>query len=142
MKKKILVNAMMAVGCIAGTSAYAQFISPVAGDSINLFDQRLGLTTVGPLNTGRSVADRRSAVNLFDGTAASLNANTTATMGNLSGSLAGSHSGYLYRVLSGDLQITNNLEFGTGNSINTPNTTATPHNPLLLDLGDRHLAGC
>jgi outer membrane autotransporter protein len=139
MKKKILVNAMMAVGCIAGTSAYAQFISPVAGDSINLFDQRLGLTTVGPLNTGRSVADRRSAVNLFDGTAASLNANTTATMGNLSGSLAGSHSGYLYRVLSGDLQITNNLEFGTGNSINTPNTTATPHNPLLLDLGDRHL---
>jgi len=139
MKKKILVNAMIAMGCIAATNAYSQFITPVADDSIELFDQRLGLTQVGPLNTGLSVEGRRSKVTLFDGSSALLNANTTATIGNLSGSLTGSHSGYLYRVLSGDLAFTNNLELGTGNSIFTGDTSATPNNPLLLDLGTSHL---
>ena len=139
MKKKILVNAMMAIGSIAATNAYSQFIAPVADDSVVLFDQRLGLTAVGPVNSGLSVDDRRSQVTLFDGSSALLNANTTATMGNLSGSLKGSHSGYLYRVLSGDLSITNDLELGTGNSNLPGNTTATPNKPLLLDLGARHL---
>lgn len=139
MKKKILVNAMIAMGCIAATNAYSQFITPVADDSIELFDQRLGLTQVGPLNTGLSVEGRRSRVTLFDGSSALLNANTTATIPNLSGSLTGSHSGYLYRVLSGDLAFTNNLELGTGNSILTGDTSATPNNPLLLDLGTSHL---
>ena len=139
MKKKILVNAMIAMGCIAATNAYSQFITPVADDSIELFDQRLGLTQVGPLNTGLSVEGRRSKVTLFDGSSALLNANTTATIPNLSGSLTGSHSGYLYRVLSGDLAFTNNLELGTGNSILTGDTSATPNNPLLLDLGTSHL---
>lgn len=139
MKKKILVNAIIAMGCIAATNAYSQFITPVADDSIELFDQRLGLTQVGPLNTGLSVEGRRSRVTLFDGSSALLNANTTATIPNLSGSLTGSHSGYLYRVLSGDLAFTNNLELGTGNSILTGDTSATPNNPLLLDLGTSHL---
>ena len=139
MKKKILVNAIIAMGCIAATNAYSQFITPVADDSIELFDQRLGLTQVGPLNTGLSVEGRRSRVTLFDGSSALLNANTTATIPNLSGSLTGSHSGYLYRVLIGDLAFTNNLELGTGNSILTGDTSATPNNPLLLDLGTSHL---
>lgn len=147
MKKKILVNAMMAMGCIAATNAYSQFIAPVSGDSINLFDQRLGLTAIDPLGptivdpfkSGRSVAERRSSVNLFNGTSALLNSNTTATAGNLSGSLTGSHDGYLYRVLNGDLLITNNLELGTGNSIKVGDTTASPHKPLLLDLGNSRL---
>ena len=130
---------MMAIGSIAATNAYSQFIAPVADDSVVLFDQRLGLTAVGPVNSGLSVDDRRSQVTLFDGSSALLNANTTATMGNLSGSLKGSHSGYLYRVLSGDLSITNDLELGTGNSNLPGNTTATPNKPLLLDLGARHL---
>lgn len=143
MKKKILVNAMMAVGCIAATSAHSQFIEPVTGDAINLFDQRLGLTLVGPGNTGLSVVERRNRVNLVDGTAASSDLNTTATSANLSGSLTGSHLGYLYRVLNGDLTISNNqsnnLELGTGNSIRAGDVTASPHKPLLLDLGQSHL---
>ena len=137
MKKKILVNAMIGIGCIAATNAYSQFIAPVTGDSINLFDQRLGLTTVGPLNTGLSVVDRRARVNLFDGSSALLNPNTTATVPLVVP--AGSHAGYLYRVLNGELQITNNLELGTGNSINAGDVTASPHKPLLLDLGDSRL---
>lgn len=139
MKKKILVNAMMGLGCLAATNAYSQFIEPVTEDAINLFDQRLGLTAVGPLNTGLSVDGRRSRVNLFDGTSALLNANTTATAANLSGSLVGSHSGYLYRTLINELSVANNLELGTGNSIKTGDTTASPHKPLLLDLGEHKL---
>lgn len=144
MKKKILVNAMIAMGCVAATNASAQLVAPVVGDAINLFDQRLGLTTVAPvgpsvvdpLQTGLSVEDRRALVTLVGNTSLST---ATATLSNLSGSLTGSHDGYLYRVLSSDLQITNDLQLGTGNSIRTGDTTASPHKPLLLDLGDRRL---
>lgn len=137
MKKKILVNAMMAMGCIAATQAHSQFIAPVAGDAINLYDQSLGLTTVGPYNTGLSIAERRSGITFVG---SGLLSSATATNTNLLsiGSL-GSHSGYLYRALGADLTIANNLELGTGNSILSPSTTATPHKPLLLDLGDSQL---
>jgi len=138
MKKKILVNAMMAMGCIAATNAHSQFIAPVAGDAINLYDRSLGLTAVGPYNTGLSIADRRSGIHLVSG----LLSSATATDTNLLniGSL-GSHSGYLYRALGADLGLptTTNLELGTGNSIMSGATTATPHKPLLLDLGNSKL---
>ena len=137
MNKKILVNAMMAMGCIAATNAYSQFIAPITGDSIGLFDQRLGLTTVGPLNSGLSVVDRRAIGNI--NLASGLLSGSVATPGNLSGSLAGSHSGYLYRVLSTDLPITVDLQLGTGNSPLTLNATPTPNKPLLFDLGDSWL---
>lgn len=144
MKKKILVNAMMAVGCITATSAYSQFIAPVAGDAINLFDQRLGLTTVTPpgpsvvdiRQTGLSVDGRRALVTLVGNTSLSA---AVASQSNLSGSLTGSHSGYLYRVLGADLPITVDLQLGTGNSIKAGDTTASPHKPLLLDLGENLL---
>ena len=139
MKKKILVNAMMAMGCIATTNAYSQFIAPVAGDAINLFDQRLGLTNTGPLNTGFSVIERRAVGNINLVTGSSLSG-SVATNTNLSVSTLGSHSGYLYRVLSNNLDIgTTNLELGTGNSIAAGDTAASPHKSLLFDLGDRHL---
>ena len=138
MKKKILVNAMMAMGCIAATNAYSQFIAPVAGDAINLFDQRLGLTNVGPLNTGLSVIDRRAVGNIGLVTGSSL-IGSVATDANLNVSTLGSHSGYLYRVLSNNLTIGANLALGTGNSIAAGDTAASPHKSLLFDLGDRHL---
>ena len=138
MKKKILVNAMMAMGCIAATNAYSQFIAPVAGDAINLFDQRLGLTNVGPLNTGLSVIDRRAVGNIGLVAGSSL-IGSVATDANLNVSTLGSHSGYLYRVLSNNLTIGANLALGTGNSIAAGDTAASPHKSLLFDLGDRHL---
>lgn len=138
MKKKILVNAMMAMGCIAATNAYSQFIAPVAGDAINLFDQRLGLTNVGPLYTGLSVIDRRAVGNIGLVTGSSL-IGSVATDANLNVSTLGSHSGYLYRVLSNNLTIGANLALGTGNSIAAGDTAASPHKSLLFDLGDRRL---
>lgn len=138
MKKKILVNAMMAMGCIATTNAYSQFIAPVAGDAINLFDQRLGLTNTGPLNTGLSVIERRAVGNVNLVTGSSLSG-SVATDANLNASTLGSHSGYLYRVLSDNLNIVANLALGTGNSIAAGDTAASPHKSLLFDLGDRHL---
>jgi outer membrane autotransporter protein len=138
MKKKILVNAMMAMGCIAATNAYSQFIAPVAGDAINLFDQRLGLTKVGSLNTGLSVIDRRAVGNIGLVAGSSL-IDPVATYANLNASAHGSHSGYLYRVLSDNLNIVANLALGTGNSIAAGDTAASPHKSLLFDLGDRRL---
>jgi Autotransporter beta-domain len=135
MKKKILVNAMIAMGCIAATNAHSQFIAPVAGDAIHLFDQSLGLTAVGPYNTGLSIAERRSRIDLVSGPLISATA-TEANLSNIGSS--GSHSGYLYRALDANLITANNLELGTGNSILSGSTTA-PHKPLLLDLGDSKL---
>lgn len=132
MKKKILVNALIGIGCIAATHAHAQFIAPVTGDAINLFDQRLGLTTVGPLNTGLSVMQRRANVVLLSGSSPS----SVASSGNLTGALTGSHDGYLYRVLNGDLTITTDLQLGTGNSVASGDTAISSHKPLLFDLGE------
>jgi outer membrane autotransporter protein len=84
------------------------------------------------------VIDRRAVGNIGLVTGSSL-IGSVATDANLNVSTLGSHSGYLYRILSNNLTIGANLALGTGNSIAAGDTAASPHKSLLFDLGDRHL---
>lgn len=124
MKKKILVNALIGIGCIAATNAYSQFIAPITDSSINFFDQALRLTTVGPGNTGLSVSERRGTFPI----------GSEATQENLR-SMTGSIDGYLYRIL-GDTP----LVFGDANvRLGTFRTGSTQNKSLLFDLGEKQL---
>jgi outer membrane autotransporter protein len=130
MKKKILVNAMIGMGCIAATNAYAQYIEPVLGDQINLFDQRLGLTQVGPLNTGLSVEQRREIIQFMSGVDYP---NPNPAINSLT-SLAsyGRVGGYLYRTYSGS--------FAGDLALTTGTTNSASNKPLVLDLGEGQLS--
>lgn len=124
MKKKILVNALIGIGCIAATNAYSQFIAPITDSSINFFDQALRLTTVGPGNTGLSVSERRGT----------FPSGSEATEVNLRG-MIGSTDGYLYRILGDTPPVFSDANVRLG----TFRTGSTQNKSLLFDLGEKQL---
>lgn len=143
MKKKILVNAMMAMGCISATNVYSQFIGPapvISGVEKPLvlhLAPSLELTSVGAGNMGLTLQQRRTKVvdNFFNPsiplTPSSPSANTTNIRTLTSD---GRSDGHLYRELTGLLDTGNSvLTLGTGNS--TVGVSTVQNKSLILDLG-------